>query len=589
MEFHFFRIITFLMLLLVATNAARLPPQHYWKSVIPNSPMPKAITNLLLPSETDVSSKELSNWFRYDHTGVDVNSKKLPNWFRYDRAASGSDVNSEELPNWFRYDHAVSGADVSSEELPNWFRYDHAVSGADVSSEELPNWFRYNHAASEPDVNSEELSNVFKYDHAASEPDVSFKKFPNVFKYDHAARKPDVSFKKLPNVFKYDHAASEPDVSFRKLPNVFKYDHVASEHDVSSRYFPNVFKYDHAASESDVSSKYFSNVFKYDHAASEPEVNFRESPNGFSYHHAASEPGLNSRESLNGFFYRNAASEPNVNFRKSPNGFSYHQAASVPDVNSGETSILSYNPPASEFNVNSGKLSNAFSYDHSASEKPKSTIFFFEKDLHHGTKSYIRFAKTNPNNEAKFLPREVASSIPFSSKKLEYILNKLNIKKGSKGARIVNNTITDCEVESIKGEEKLCVTSLESMIDFSISKIGKNLEAVSTEMYKESDFQQYKVITQGVKRLGEKNKAVVCHKQNYPYAVFFCHTTDTTKVYSAPLKGVDGSIVKAIVVCHTDTSQWNPKHFAFLELKVKVGSGPICHLLPQDHVAWISK
>ncbi|MCI12388.1 BURP domain protein, partial [Trifolium medium] len=48
MEFHVFHIITFLML--VVTNAAMLPPQLYWKSMLPNTTMPKAITNLLQPA-----------------------------------------------------------------------------------------------------------------------------------------------------------------------------------------------------------------------------------------------------------------------------------------------------------------------------------------------------------------------------------------------------------------------------------------------------------------------------------------------------------------------------------------------------------
>jgi hypothetical protein len=100
--------------------------------------------------------------------------------------------------------------------------------------------------------------------------------------------------------------------------------------------------------------------------------------------------------------------------------------------------------------------------------------------------------------------------------------------------------------------------------------------------------QQY-VIAKGVKRFGEKNKAVVCHKENYPYAVFYCHKTDTTKVYSVPLEGVDGNRVKAVAVCHTDTSQWNPKHLAFQVLKVQPGTVPVCHFLPQDHVVWVSK
>lgn len=37
-----------LQVALVATHAA-LPPQIYWYSVLPNTPMPKAITDLLQP------------------------------------------------------------------------------------------------------------------------------------------------------------------------------------------------------------------------------------------------------------------------------------------------------------------------------------------------------------------------------------------------------------------------------------------------------------------------------------------------------------------------------------------------------------
>ncbi|RHN76750.1 hypothetical protein MtrunA17_Chr1g0147281 [Medicago truncatula] len=51
MEFHLFHIITSLMLVLVGTNAAIFPPQYYWKSMLPNSSMPKAITDLLNPGQ----------------------------------------------------------------------------------------------------------------------------------------------------------------------------------------------------------------------------------------------------------------------------------------------------------------------------------------------------------------------------------------------------------------------------------------------------------------------------------------------------------------------------------------------------------
>ncbi|CAK8570146.1 unnamed protein product [Lathyrus sativus] len=283
-----------------------------------------------------------------------------------------------------------------------------------------------------------------------------------------------------------------------------------------------------------------------------------------------------------------------------PSGYWSEEKATWVDVGKGGVDVgvrKGYNEgtgSGSDVNVGVGHSDSPFDYLYAASEtqlhdKPNVALFFLENDLHHGTKLNLQFIETNLNNEAKFLPKQVANSIPFSSNKVEYILNKLNIKKGTKGAQIVKNTISECEEHGIKGEEKSCVTSLESMVDFTATKLGKNVEAVSTEVKKESGELEEYVIAKGVKRLGEKNKAVVCHKENYPYAVFYCHKTDTTKVYSVPLEGVDGNRVKVVAACHTDTSQWNPKHLAFQVLKVQPGTVSICHFLPQDHVVWVSK
>ncbi|KAK2453091.1 BURP domain protein RD22 [Trifolium repens] len=222
-------------------------------------------------------------------------------------------------------------------------------------------------------------------------------------------------------------------------------------------------------------------------------------------------------------------------------------------------------------------------------DKSNAALFFLEKDLHHGTKLNYQFTNNTSNYDAKFLPREVANSIPFSSNKLENILDKFSIKKGSKEAEILKHTISECEEKSIKGEEMLCVTSLESMVDFTTSKLGNNVEVITTEVEKQSSELQEYVIEKGVKKLGDKNKTIVCHKENYPYAVFYCHKTDSSEAYYVPLKDVDGNRVKAIVVCHTDTSNWNPKVLAFQVLKVQPGTVPICHFVPQDHVVWISK
>ena len=92
----------------------------------------------------------------------------------------------------------------------------------------------------------------------------------------------------------------------------------------------------------------------------------------------------------------------------------------------------------------------------------------------------------------------------------------------------------------------------------------------------------------GLKKLAG-DKVVVCHKENYPYAVFFCHAIKQTAAYVLSLKGDDGEKVKAVTICHLDTSEWDPEHLSFQILNVKPGTTPICHFLTTDAIAWVPK
>ncbi|XP_047324976.1 BURP domain-containing protein 3-like [Impatiens glandulifera] len=233
---------------------------------------------------------------------------------------------------------------------------------------------------------------------------------------------------------------------------------------------------------------------------------------------------------------------------------------------------------------------NPFNYRYAATDdqihdNPDVALFFLEKDIRTGKKMNLQFTKTT--NDATFLPRQVADTTPFSSNKLPEILNQFSVKPESNEAKIIKKTIEECEEPGIKGEEKYCATSLESMIDFTTSKLGTTrLNAVSTEADKGSEWKDEYAITQ-VQQVANK-VAVVCHKQNYGYAVFYCHKTDTARAYTVALRSVkSGAIVKAVAVCHKDTSGWNPKHLAFQVLKVKPGTVPICHFLPEDHIVWV--
>ncbi|XP_051137541.1 BURP domain protein RD22-like [Andrographis paniculata] len=233
-----------------------------------------------------------------------------------------------------------------------------------------------------------------------------------------------------------------------------------------------------------------------------------------------------------------------------------------------------------------------FNYYYAATETqlrddPNVALFFVEKDLHPGKTMNLHFSDSDQyTTEAKFLPRKVSESIPFSSNKLPEILHKFSVDPSSDEAVVIKKTIKECEDTAVNGEEKLCATSLESMVDFSTSRLGKDVEVMSTAA-DTAEMKKYSVV--GVKSMSSGKPAVVCHKQKYPYAVFYCHETSKTAVYKVSLAAADMSRAEAVAVCHRDTAAWNPKHLAFRVLKVKPGSVPICHFLPADHVVWTHK
>lgn len=215
---------------------------------------------------------------------------------------------------------------------------------------------------------------------------------------------------------------------------------------------------------------------------------------------------------------------------------------------------------------------------------PDFTTFFLEQDLRSGKKMKLYFPKTT--SQAKFLPRQVSDSIPFSTEKLPEILNRFSVKPESAEAKIMKETIEDCKRPRLRGEAKYCATSLQSLIDFSVSKIGKEVEVYTTEVEKEAKM-DFVIGENGVKKIGERS--VVCHKQNYVYAVFYCHQVHATKAYAVSLVAADGTKAKAVAVCHTDTRFWSAQQFAFQVLKVKPGTVPVCHFLPNDSLVWVPK
>ncbi|XP_065864602.1 BURP domain-containing protein 5-like [Euphorbia lathyris] len=225
-------------------------------------------------------------------------------------------------------------------------------------------------------------------------------------------------------------------------------------------------------------------------------------------------------------------------------------------------------------------------FDHNKSTFNTTTTTYFLRDhlRPYTNLSNVIFIKSPKG--FNFLSRKLSESIPFSTSKLSQILNFTSIQTDSKEAKIIKQTIEECEAPGIKGEDKHCATSLESLVDYVVSKLGTRVKTVSNKVEEENKKQDY-VIQKGIKMMGEKDRNIVCHKERYAYAVYYCHMINDTNVYVVPMRGGDGSKVEVVVVCHLDTSTWNPQHYAFQVLNVKLGGPPICHFVNSDTIVWI--
>ncbi|KAF5727213.1 hypothetical protein HS088_TW22G00901 [Tripterygium wilfordii] len=221
---------------------------------------------------------------------------------------------------------------------------------------------------------------------------------------------------------------------------------------------------------------------------------------------------------------------------------------------------------------------------------PSVNIFFTIKDLKVGKRMLLHFPNKDPSKSPHLLSQQEASSIPFSSTQLPYLLDLFSFSKDSPQAKAIAYTLRECEFKPIKGETKLCATSLESMLDYARSIFGSDtpFKVVTTNYLSKptKDLQNYTILERP--REVSAPQVIPCHKMPYPYAVFFCHTQKSKNRLFEVLVGAEkGERVQAVAVCHMDTSEWNTDHPSFAVLGIKPGTQPVCHFIPVDNLVWV--
>nr|CAB3466424.1 unnamed protein product [Digitaria exilis] len=226
-------------------------------------------------------------------------------------------------------------------------------------------------------------------------------------------------------------------------------------------------------------------------------------------------------------------------------------------------------------------------------KKAGTGLFFHEQHIRVGHTMTVSFS---PAAVPAILPHAVVTAagkviVPFGNNlTADDVIARFHIAPGSKMAAQVGDTLRTCQ-SPVAGERWAhCATSLEGMVRAAMRMLGGGggrggvWVAASAVPRGGLPLQPY-AVEAAVPLDGDRH--VACHDEPYPYAVFRCHRIglSTTKAYAVALRGLRGGpAVTMAVICHLDTSDWNPAYPAFETMHTKPGDGSVCHFMPYANV-----
>ncbi|XP_042488126.1 polygalacturonase non-catalytic subunit AroGP2-like [Macadamia integrifolia] len=190
----------------------------------------------------------------------------------------------------------------------------------------------------------------------------------------------------------------------------------------------------------------------------------------------------------------------------------------------------------------------------------------------------------DPMSYKSFLPQSLVSKVPFSFYQIKELKKLFGVVDKSNMDEYIHNTLEICEKCSIQGEECICATSAEDLIDFVFAKLGRHLSVWSTENVEGS----YENVRVGSVKLIHGNLVeppALCHSQPFPFQVYYCHVLQKVKVYAVEMH-TRMKVNHAIMACHYNTSAWNTNHLAFQLLGSSPGQIEVCHWINENGIVW---
>ncbi|XP_042494422.1 polygalacturonase-1 non-catalytic subunit beta-like isoform X1 [Macadamia integrifolia] len=240
-------------------------------------------------------------------------------------------------------------------------------------------------------------------------------------------------------------------------------------------------------------------------------------------------------------------------------------------------------PPIAKWNV------DIVVYEHSPNETPLSVsseggLPFFRKSMvKEGGFMFVPDLR-DPMIYTSFLPRPLASKIPFSFAQIKELKKLFGVVDASNMTSYIPDTLKRCEKSPIRGEQSTCVTSAEDLIDFVVKKLGHHVRMWSTESAEGS----YESVTIGDVKLIHGNLSeppALCHSQPFPFQIYYCHVLQKVKIYAVDIHARK-KVNHLIMACHYDTSTWNTNHHAFKLLGFGPGLIEVCHWINENGMVW---
>ncbi|OIW10564.1 hypothetical protein TanjilG_15936 [Lupinus angustifolius] len=212
--------------------------------------------------------------------------------------------------------------------------------------------------------------------------------------------------------------------------------------------------------------------------------------------------------------------------------------------------------------------------------------FFREKMMKEGTVMPMPDIR-DKMPQRSFLPRSILSKLPFSSSKISELKKIFKASDNSSMEKMMKDSLAECERVPSPGETKRCIGSMEDMIDFATSVLGRNVVPRTTQNVNGS---KKKVIVSNVKGIngGKVTQSVSCHQSLFPYLLYYCHSVPKVRVYEADLldPSTKSKINHGVAICHLDTSVWSPTHGAFMALGSAPGRIEVCHWIFENDLTW---